>query len=197
MTESTPDFTIFNNSHALLHCGPLGIKSQDVQNDLYLETSSRCTAHWNKNGTKTEYVKGRWDEVSGFSINREGDIARTICAKNGDIHINADYGDIYLKARNIYVETKGDKQGGKSNGSFLVSANGHIVIAGSDEVKVASGTNLCLIGKNKITATGNQLIGISAAGNGWTSACASADFLSSIMAGNFSKLIEGVTQACK
>jgi hypothetical protein len=192
MAQLSPDFTVVNNSHCCIHAGPMGVKSQDVQNDLYIQTSKKCYTNWFKNGTKTEYVHGRWDEVSGYGITQEHDIARTICAKNGDIHINADYGDIYLKARNIYMETKGDKP----NGCFLVNANGHMVLTGA-EVKVASGTNLCLIGKGKITATGNQLIGISGSGNGWTSACSSANFLSSIMTSNFSSVINGIAQSCK
>lgn len=197
MTQTSPDFTIFNNAHALMHTGPLGLKSQDIGNDLFLTTSSKCHVHWNKNGTKTEYVTGKWDEVSGFNISQEGAIARTINAKNGDIHIEADYGDIYLKARNVYIQTTGSKQGGKSNGNVLVSANGHLRLIGQDEVRVASGTNLCLIGKSKITAVGNQLIGISGSNNGWTSACSSVDVISQLMAGNFSAVIEGIAQSCK
>lgn len=191
MTEITPDFTIFNNSHAYMHCGPLGPEGQDIGNDLHIATSGKCQTHWNKNGNKVEYVDGRLDEVSGFNISQEHDIARTIVAKNGDIHINADYGDIYLKARNIYIETKGDKP----NGCFLVNANGHMILTGADEVKVASGTNLCLIGKSKVTIVGTQLISSGSFKD--AGALSSADFVSSIMAGNFGALIEGMLQSCK
>jgi len=191
MAEFSADYTIFNNSHAFMHTGPIANNVEDIQNDVYFATSGKCHAHWNKNGTKTEFVEGRWDEVSGFSISQEQDIARTIVAKNGDIHINADYGDIYLKARNIYIETKGDKP----NGCFLVTANGHMILTGADEVKLASGTNLCLIGKSKITLVGTQLI---SSGKFIDSGPASTgDFISKFMAGNFQALVEGMLQSCK
>lgn len=191
MPEFSPDYQICNNAHLLMHTGPVANDIDDIQNDVYFATAGKCQAHWNKNGTKTEFVDGRWDEASGFSIDQEGDIARTICAKNGDIHINADYGDIYLKARNIYIETKGDKP----NGCFLVTANGHMILAGADEVKVASGTNLCLIGKSKITLVGTQLI---SSGKFIDSGPVSTgDFISKFMAGNFQGLIDGMLQSCK
>ena len=190
-TTVTPDYTIANNSHVFMHCGPLGPEIDDIGNDLYMTTSGSCQAHWNKNGTKTEHVTGRWDETSGYNITQEHDIARTITAVNGDIHINADYGDIYLKARNVYIETTGDKP----NGCFLVSANGHMILVGNDEVKVASGTNLCLIGKSKITLVGSQLI---SSGKFIDSGPVStADFISNLMAGNFQQLIDGMLQSCK
>jgi hypothetical protein len=190
MTEITPDYTIFNNSHAFMHCGPIGPDTEEIGNDLHIATSGKCQAHWNKNGNKVEYVNGRLDEVSGYNITQEHDIARTIVAKNGDIHINADFGDIYLKARNIYVETKGD---GK-NGCFLVNSNGHTIITGN-EVRVAASSNLCLLGKSKVTIVGSQLL--SSGGFKESGSLGAASFLNNIMAGNFQSLIEGMLQSCK
>jgi len=192
MPEPTiPDYTVFNNSHALMHCGPLGPEDEDIGNDLYVSTSGRCQTHWNKNGNKTEYVDGRWDEVSGFNISQENAIARSIVARNGDLHLNADFGDIYLKARNIYIETKGDAP----NGCFLVSANGQMILAAADEAKIASGTNMCIIGKSKITMVGTQLLSSGSFKD--AGALSSTDFISSIMAGNFQSLIDGMLQSCK
>jgi hypothetical protein len=190
MTEITPDYTIFNNSHAFMHCGPIGPDTEEIGNDLHIATSGKCQAHWNKNGNKVEYVNGRLDEVSGYNITKENDIARTIVAKNGDIHINADFGDIYLKARNIYIETKGD---GK-NGCFLVNSNGHAIITGN-EVKVAASSNLCLIGKSKITAVGTQLIALSGSNAGWSSHPFKT--IPNLSLQNLGSLIQGITQACK
>lgn len=191
MAETSPDFTICNNSHALIHAGPLGPEGKDIGNDLYVATSAKCQTHWNKNGTKTEYVDGKWDEVSGYNIAAENRIARTIVAKNGDIHINADSGDLYLKARNIYIET----EGAKPHGCFLVNANGHMILSGADEVRIASGTNLCLIGKSKITFVGTQLI---SSGKFIDSGpISTGDFIGKFMSGNFTALIEGMLQSCK
>lgn len=195
MPKLTPDFTVGNNSHCLIHAGPVSDEVKDPQHDLVICTSGGNQMFHNKNGTKTEYINGTCEEVSGYNITQEGGIARKILAKNGDIHINADYGDIYLKARNVYIETSGDKNGGKSSGSFLVNANGQIILAGQDNVKIASGTNLCLSGKSKITLVGAQLI---SSGKFIDSGPVSTgDFISKFMAGNFQGLIEGMLQSCK
>ena len=53
-----------------------------------------------------------------------------------------------MKARNIYIETEGEKD----EGNFLVDANGQITLATGDEVRIAGG-NTCIVGKKAINLT--------------------------------------------
>jgi len=195
MAKSSPDFTLANNSHCLIHAGPLSDDVKDPGNELLISTASKAYSHWNKNGTKTESVEGRWTEESGHNIKEDGAIARAICAKNGDIHLNADYGDIYLKARNIYIETTGPRKGGNSHGNFLVTANGHIVLVGNDNVKIASGGQLCLNATAKISLVAPD---ICSSGQIKDSGPFSATgIISKIKAGNYAALLQGILQSCK
>lgn len=188
MTSINPDITIANNPYCLIHAGPISDNVKDPKHELLIFTRSGNQTVHNENGTRTDYVLNRFDEVSGYNITQPGDIARTIVADNGDIHIVADNGDIYLKARNIYIEANGDKEGGKSNGSVLVKGNGQVNISGEDEAKISSGSNLSLIGKSKIGLNSNQTISIGKFLDGGPSA--TGDFISQFMASGWSGFLE-------
>ena len=191
MASLTPDYTIANNSHCIIHTGPIGSNQQDPGVDFTRITSGGNSCVHAKNGNKTEYVTNTWHEESGFKLKDGKGVARTILAKRGDIHITADDGDIYLKARNIYIETADEKPGG----NFLVSSNGQIILSGQDNVKIASGTMICLSGKAKIALVSGQLL---SSGKFIDSGPASTgDFISQFMAGNFQSLVSGLLQSCK
>ena len=70
-----------------------------------------------------------------------------------------------------------------------------MILAAADEAKIASGTNMCIIGKSKITMVGTQLLSSGSFKD--AGALSSSDFISSIMAGNFQSLIDGMLQSCK
>lgn len=205
MAELSPDYQICNNSHAIIHTGPIGPEGVDPGNDLHISTSSKCQTHWNKNGTKTEHVISRWDEVSGVRLDppskngkttKESNIARTINAMHGDIHMVAEDGDIYLKARNIYIETTGPMSpDGKSHGNFLVSSNGHVIITGQDKVQITSGTHLCLTSPAKVNIISPEIF---TSGQIKDSGPFSATgIITKIKSGNYGALLEGILQSCK
>ena len=193
MAKLTPDYPIFNNAHAFMHCGGIGSNQTDPGVDLTLMTSSGNQCVHAKNGNKTEYVTNEWSEESGFGLKDGKGIARKILARRGDIHITADDGDIYLKATNIYIETKGVKSEGKSNGSILIKSNGQINISGEDEVKVSSGTNLALIAKSKLGLSSFQTISIGKFLD--TGPDATSDFISNFMANGWTAFLDAAKQA--
>lgn len=195
---TSPDYTIANNSHCLIHAGPSGPEDQDDGREYYRATNQgKCQVAICKNGRKVEHVNELWTEVSGYSTDptQTGAPARVIIAKNGDIILHADNGNIRLKARNIYFEATGPKKGGKSEGNFLVSANGAITLAGGEQVKVVGGS-LCLRGEKELNLVSPGLI--KSSGEILEGGAAStADFIGNLMAGNFQSLIDGILSSCK
>ena len=125
-TESpvAPDYTIADNPHCLVHCGPLGPEHKDDKRDFTLVTSGGSHLVYGKNGNKVEHINGYNAEACGYDL--DGDqksvVAKAILAANGDIVLTAEAGDIRMKARNIYIETEGEED----EGNFLVDANGQI-----------------------------------------------------------------------
>ena len=151
-TESpvAPDYTIADNPHCLVHCGPLGPEHKDDKRDFTLVTSGGSHLVYGKNGIKVEHITGYNAEACGYDL--DGDqksvVAKAILAANGDIVLTAEAGDIRMKARNIYIETEGEED----EGNFLVDANGQITLATGDEIRLAGG-NMCLVGKKAINLT--------------------------------------------
>lgn len=192
----SPDVTIANNPHCFIHAGPDGPDTEDSGNDLYIATSGKCQVAYAKNGNKVEHIEGFHAETSGYNIDPEqqGAVGRAIFAKNGDIVLTADNGNIRLKAKNIYIETTGSK-GDESEGNFIVNANGQLILVGGDETKIAGGT-VCIRGEKDINLVSPGFI--KASGDIIDGGAAStADFISSLMTANWQSIIDGMTQACK
>ena len=105
--KQSPDYTITNNPHALIHCGPIHDDEHDDQRDLTINTSSNCQVIYSKSGNKVEHVQGYEAKTFGHEIDpdQEDAVATATLAKNGDIVLVAEAGSIRMKARNIYMET--------------------------------------------------------------------------------------------
>lgn len=194
MPESAPEYTITNNPHCFIHAGPIGPESIDDGRDLTIVTSTDCQVVYGKSGYKVEHVMGANFETCGHQLDVEsnGSIAKSICAKNGDIAIIAENGNIRLKAKNIYIDSGGPSK----SGNVLVSANGQIVLAGGDQVKIAGGKQVCIHGEGGITLSSPAFI--KNAGKVIDGGAASTGSLvSSVLAGNWGSILQGLSNSCK
>jgi len=191
MAEKAPDYTVTNNPHALIHCGPIAADDAgDDGRDLTFATSSNCQVVYSKSGNKDEHIQGTSGEVCGHGIDptQRGAVAKAIVAKNGDICLTAQ-GDIRLKARNVYIETSGPQ----GEGNFMLSANGLIALGTGHEFR-ATGGRMCFISEATINFAGNVVI------NGdlsKSSALSTASFVSSLLAGNWASVITSLSNTCK
>ena len=194
MPQSSPDYTIANNSHCFVHCGPIGPESIDDGRDLTIITSTDSQVVYGKSGNKVEHIMRSNYETCGHQTDPEenGGIARSICAKNGDIALIAENGSIRLKAKNIYIETSGPS----GSGNILASANGQIILATGDQIKLAGGKNVCIHGEGGVTISSPAFI--KNAGKVIDGGSASTgSLISSVLAGNWGSILQGLSNSCK
>ena len=193
MKNQAPDFTLVNNPHTIIHCGPIGSDKEDDERDLTIMTGGgeNHVAYF-KNGNKTEHIEGTWHEVSGLGKNPKQNeaIARSITAHSGDIVINAERGNIKLKARNILIETSAPSP----EGNFLVSSNGYIVLASTEEVRLA-GSRICINGTAGVNIVSGNFINMSGDLKAFGPVTA-VSTIKNLVAGNWSALVEGLTKSC-
>lgn len=189
---TAPDFTIANNPHAFVHCGPVGPDTLDDGRDFCIITSSNNHVVHHRDGSKIEHIQGPTHEVSGYNVDptAKGAIGKTIVAKNGDLILNAERGTIHLVAKNIHIETSGDDK----EGNFLVSSNGHIILASTQEVRLA-GSRICINGTAGVNIVSGNFINLM----GYQKVSGPITALSSIKSlldGNWTSLLEGLSKTC-
>jgi hypothetical protein len=191
-SNPAPDYTIANNPHAYVHCGPIGPGSQDDGRDFCIITSTNNHCVYHKDGSKVEHIQDAWHEVSGHSIDgtKKEAIARSIVAKNGDLIINAERGNIHLKAKNIHIETTGEK----NQGNFLVSSNGHVIIASTKEVRIAA-SRLCLNGTSGVNIVTENFVNVMGLLEQFPPQSMTKS-ITSLLQGNWESLLKGLSQSC-
>jgi len=113
--------------------------------------SGYCQIH-SLNGSNTQIVPGSSHEILGTNLaqgrneSESEAVAKSIVCENGDIVLNAANGNIKLIAKNIYIETVGDK----SDGSILIKANDHITMKADEQLNLAGG-KVCVTSADSIT----------------------------------------------
>ena len=155
-----PETIVTDNPHGILSFGPIAPKEKDDNNAMLLALDGGHTILCNKNGNKAEINPGKSEEVCGINL-VQGDqqeaskeaIAKIITAKNGDICIIAENGNIKFKAKNIYVECIGDG----NDGSFLLKANDHISMIAGEQMTMG-GSKICMVSSDSITLNAQGLI---------------------------------------
>lgn len=192
MADKAPDVTIANNPYCFIHAGPIGPESTDDGRDLTIITSGNNHVVYAENGNKVEHIQGTYHEVSGHRIDPQQKevIARSIVAKTGDIIISAERGTISLKAKNIHLETSGEK----GEGNFLVGSNGHIILASSEEVRLA-GSRICINGTSGVNVVSGNFINMSGDIK-YFGPVGALSTIKNLLAGNWGSLIEGLTNSC-
>jgi hypothetical protein len=191
-SDPAPDYTIANNPHAYVHCGPIGPESLDDHRDFCIITSANNHMVYHNNGDKVEHIQGTYHEVSGHGLDgtQKEAIARSIVAKNGDLIINAERGNIHLKAKNIHIETTG----GKNEGNFLLSSNGHVIISSTKEVRLA-GSRLCLNGTKGVNIVSENFIHVMGMFRQLPPQTMTKN-IKSLLDGNWENLLKGLSQSC-
>ena len=189
--QKAPDFTIANNPHAFIHCGPVGPEGVDDGRDFSIVTASNNHCVWHSNGYKIEQIQKGYHEVSGHTLDvtQKEEIARSIIAKNGDLVLNAERGTIYLKAKNIHLETSG----GDKEGNFLVTSNGFIVLTSTQVVRLA-GSRVCLTGTSGINIVSSNFINMYGKMN--TKGPKTLSSIKDLLSGNWSSLVDGLSKSC-
>jgi len=155
-----PETIVTDNPHGILSFGPIAPKEKDDNNAMLLALDGGHTILCNKNGNKAEINPGKSEEVCGINL-VQGDqqeaskeaIAKIITAKNGDICITAENGNIKFKAKAIYVECIGDG----NDGSFLLKANDHISMIAGEQMTMG-GSKICMVSSDSITLNAQGLI---------------------------------------
>ena len=156
-----PDHIVTENPHGAIVYGPITPEDGPDDGTRYLHTSTGGHITWaNKNGNTTTITPGENAEICGRGLvegkNTDATseaVAKSITARQGDIVITAEQGNIKLKAKNIWIETSGSG----SAGNFHVNSNGHINLNAGEKVTV-SGTKLCMIGKENIALSSDGFI---------------------------------------
>ena len=155
-----PETIVTDNPHGILSFGPIAPKEKDDNNAMLLALDGGHTILCNKNGNKAEINPGKSEEVCGINL-VQGDqqeaseeaIAKIITARNGDICIIAENGNIKFKAKNIYVECAG----ADNDGSFLLKANDHISMIAGEQMTMG-GSKICMVSSDSITLNAQGLI---------------------------------------
>ena len=104
--------------------------------------------------------------------------------------LTAENGDIYLKARNIFLSASDGREG---KGNIMAECNGYLQLATGGEFRVAAG-RMCFVSEGNMNFVGQMVI---SGGIHKGSSLASAGFLSSIFTGNWDTIITSISQSCK
>ena len=148
-----PETLITDNPHGILSFGPIASENKDDNTGMSLFVDGGYTQLINKNGNASVVVPGKSEELCGTEL-AQGDqqeaseeaIAKHIVARNGDICITAENGNIKFKAKNIYVECIGDG----NDGSFLLKANDHIEMIAGEQMTMGA-SKICMVSSDAIT----------------------------------------------
>ena len=150
--KEQPEYLITDNPYGTIFFGPVAPEDQDDKSALTIASRGGHFATYNRNGNKAQITPGHSSEVCGNELvkgentqSSKEAIAKSITAKNGDICIVAEDGNIKLKAKNIYVETLGSG----SDGSVLIKANDHIALTAGEQVNV-NGSKICMVSAESI-----------------------------------------------
>jgi len=148
-----PETLITDNPHGLLCFGPIAPEDGDDGSAMSLFLDGGYTQLCNKNGNLSVIVPGKSEELCGTELVKgdqqeasEEAIAKHIVARNGDICITAENGNIKFKAKNIYVECIGNG----NDGSFLLKANDHIEMIAGEQMTMGA-SKICMVSSDAIT----------------------------------------------
>lgn len=188
----SPDFTIAANPHAFLHCGPVNSDQKDDKRDFTFITSADNTVIHSKSGNKSERIQGTSSEVVSISGDpaQSGGVGKAIIAKSGDIVLNAENGNVHIKASNIYFEASSGKEG---QGNIMASCNGYYQVATGGEYRLAAG-RMCFVSEGNVNFVGNMIV---SGGFSKANAVAGAGLLKQLLAGNWADIVTAISQSCK
>jgi len=189
-----PEHTVTNNPHGAIIFGPVGTENDGSV--LNVATTNGHHDHYNKNGNKTSITPKKSEEICGgeFVAGRKddenGNAAKVIICKNGDMIINCEQGDLKLKARNIYIETLGEG----NHVNFAVKANEAITMDSGEQLTIA-GAKVCITSGDSVNINCPGLLNLSISDINKVSPL--NPIIEALLPGPIKELITGVTQSCK
>jgi len=190
--SQSPDYTIAQNPHAFVHCGPVATDDVDDKRDLTIITSANNQIIHAKSGNMVERIQGFSGEIVGIAADptQQGGIGKAIVAKAGDIVLTAENGNIHLNAKNIYFHASAGEEG---QGNIMASCNGFYQVSTGGEYRLAA-ARMCIVSEGNMNFVGNMVLsGDFHKG----SSVASASFLSSILSGNWANIVNAISKSCK
>ena len=188
---ANPEVVLSENPHGILFFGPSGEKDDGAQYSMAVAAGSYV--QYNKNGNKSELIMGASHEICGADILPDSDeipketVAKSVVAKDGDIVLNAENGNVKIIAKNIFFEAAGSG----NDGSFMVKANEAVTMV-SGEQMTFGGAKVCITAATEITLNCPGKINLL----GYLSK-SEALSLGSFMSAPFSSLLEAISQSCK
>jgi len=200
MTKPLPvEQIIADNQYGLIFMGPSGEQDkvgESLDTNMVVSLKGGHNQTYTLGGNKGEIVPGSSHEIVGINLSQGRNeseneaIAKSIVADNGDIVLNAENGNIKLKAKNIYIETIGSG----SDGSVLIKANDHITIRGEEQLNLAGG-KVCVTAADSITlnAKGNLRLLYDEIMQG----SPLSGLLETLMPGPVASLITDIAETCK
>ena len=190
-SKSKEGTLITDNPHGRMYFGP---PSKEKDSGEVFKATTKIGHHfeYNRNGKKFEKVPGASEELCGTSLEEVPDeyITKSIVARQGDICIIAENGNLKLKAKNIYVETTGEDD----NGSILMSANDHVSIKANEQLSL-HGAKVCVNSSDSITLNAEGFLHFLAADIIQGSPLSS--LTSMFFPGIIANLIDEISQTCK
>jgi hypothetical protein len=156
MSNCNENQQIIQNDWYRFECGTKSFANGDVE--LCLSTPTKQGINMYKNGNCDFAINGTLKEVSGFNV--KSGHARIIEAVNGDIHIKASNGTIFLEAKNIrLVGVDGTEGEITLQASKICNIDAptagiqgtNITLAASSKVQVAGAAAASLVGGAQTT----------------------------------------------
>ena len=141
-----PGFEIVSN-----HLSPLYGVSEYV-----LNTDEAQGMGFYKNGTGKMHSNKSFEIISGESTHTKDDnsVAVGVYAKNGNVHIKADNGDIILEGKNIKMWAHGEEN--DDRGIFQIEANKEFKLD-TPTIKLTAADALQMFGKSNVTMLGGNV----------------------------------------
>ena len=109
-----------------------------------------------KNGTGKMHSNKSFEIISGESTHTKDDnsVAVGVYAKNGNVHIKADNGDIILEGKNIKMWAHGEEN--DDRGIFHIEANKEFTLD-TPTIKLTAADALQMFGKSNVTMLGGNV----------------------------------------
>ena len=194
-----PEQIIADNQYGIIFMGPSGEQDkvgESVDTNMIVALKGGHNQTYSLGGNKAEIIPGSSHEIVGINLSQGRNeseneaIAKSIVADNGDIVLNAENGNIKLKAKNIYNETFGDG----SDGSVLIKANDHITMKADEQLNLAGG-KVCVTASDSITLNAKGYLRLLY--DDVIQGSPLSGLLGTFMPGPVAKLITDIAETCK
>lgn len=192
-----PEFTLTDNIYGTIFLGPAGDAKTDPGTQYVRSLTCGNLELHTKQGNKSEIITGSSHEIIAGNV--PGDkrssgenekVTKSIVAKQGDIAIIAEDGNIKLKAKNIYIECLGEGQ----DGSFMVKANESVTMVAGEQLTLG-GAKVCVTSSDSINMNAGGIIYLLC--KDVSKGSPLSGVLSSFVPGQLSSLIDAISQSCK